>query len=152
MMKKIIALTLCLLMLIPVFASCAKTDENDKGAYISMYLTDPVYNFDPARAYGNEAALKVISLMFDNLFYLDSNGKVQKSLAKSYKIYEDDAAEEYKMIIDIKETAWSDGNALTAQDVVDAWITNPQRTNTIIPYHLFKPLCYFSKVVLTTFT
>ena len=121
MMKKIIALTLCLLMLIPVFASCAKTDENDKGAYISMYLTDPVYNFDPARAYGNEAALKVISLMFDNLFYLDSNGKVQKSLAKSYKIYEDDAAEEYKMIIDIKETAWSDGNALTAQDVVDAW-------------------------------
>ena len=121
MMKKIIALTLCLLMLIPVFASCAKTDENDKGAYISMYLTDPVFNFDPARAYGNEAALKVISLMFDNLFYLDSNGKVQKSLAKSYKIYEDDEAEEYKMIIDIKETTWSDGNVLTAQDVVDAW-------------------------------
>jgi oligopeptide transport system substrate-binding protein len=59
--------------------------------------------------------------MFDNLFYLDSNGKVQKSLAKSYKIYEDDEIGEYKMIIDLKETAWSDGTALLAQDVVDAW-------------------------------
>ena len=121
MMKKIIALTLCLLMLVPVFASCAKKDENDKGAYITMYLTDPVYNFDPARAYGNEAALKIVSLMFDNLFYIDSNGKVQKSLAKSYKVYEDEELGEYKMIIDIKETSWSDGQALIAQDVVDAW-------------------------------
>ena len=121
MMKKIIALTLCLLMLVPVFASCANADNDDPGAYISMYLTDPVFNFDPARAYGNEAALKVISLMFDNLFYLDSNGKVQKSLAKSYKIYEDDEKGEYKMIIDIKDTSWSDGTALIAQDVVDAW-------------------------------
>ena len=121
MMKKIIALTLCLLMLVPVFASCANADDEDPGAYINMYITDPVFNFDPARAYGNEAALKVVSLMFDNLFYLDSNGKVQKSLAKSYKIYEDDEKGEYKMIIDIKDTAWSDGTALLAQDVVDAW-------------------------------
>ena len=121
MMKKIIALTLCLLMIVPVFASCSNADDDDKGAYISMYLTDPVYNFDPARAYGNEAALKVISLMFDNLFVLDENGKVKKSLAKSYKIYEDDEINEYKMIIEIKETAWSDGTTLLAQDVVDAW-------------------------------
>lgn len=121
MMKKIISLTLCLLMLIPVFASCANKNDDDKGAYISMYLTDPVYNFDPARAYGNESALKVISLMFDNLFVLNDNGKVEKSLAKSYKIYEDEEAEEYKMIIDLETTAWSDGTALLAQDVVDAW-------------------------------
>ena len=121
MMKKILALTLCLLMLVPIFASCAKKDEDDKGAYIKMYLTDPVYNFDPARAYGNEAALKIVSLMFDNLFYIDSNGKVQKSLAKSYKVYEDDELKEYKMIIDIKQTSWSDGQVLIAQDVVDAW-------------------------------
>ena len=121
MMKKIIALTLCLLMLVPIFASCAKKDEDDKGAYITMYLTDPVYNFDPARAYGNEAALKIVSLMFDNLFYLDSNGKVQKSLAKSYKVIEDEDQNEYKMIIEIKETYWSDGQMLIAQDVVDAW-------------------------------
>ena len=121
MMKKIIALTLCLLMLVPVFASCAKKDEDDKGAYITMYISDPIYNFDPARAYGNETALKIISLMFDNLFYLDSNGKVKNSLAKDYKIIEDEELGEYKMIINLKETSWSDGQVLIAQDVVDAW-------------------------------
>ena len=121
MMKKIISITLCLLMLIPVFAGCSNANNDDKGAYITMYLTEPVYNFDPARAYGNEAALKIVSLLFDNLFVLDSNGKVKKSLAKDYKIYESEELNEYKMIIEIKETSWDDGTALTAQDVVDAW-------------------------------
>ncbi len=121
MMKKIISLTLCLLMLIPVFAGCSNANDDDKGAYITMYLTEPVYNFDPARAYGNEAALKIVSLLFDNLFVLDSNGKVKKSLAKDYKIYESEELDEYKMIIEIKETAWDDNTTLTAQDVVDSW-------------------------------
>lgn len=121
MMKKIISITLCLLMLIPVFAGCSNANNDDKGAYITMYLTEPVYNFDPARAYGNEAALKIVSLLFDNLFVLDSNGKVKKSLAKDYKIYESEELNEYKMIIEIKETSWDDGTTLTAQDVVDAW-------------------------------
>ena len=121
MMKKIISLTLCLLMLVPVFVGCSNANDDDKGAYIAMYLTEPVYNFDPARAYGNEAALKIVSLLFDNLFVLDSNGKVKKSLAKDYTIYESEELDEYKMIIEIKQTAWDDGTTLTAQDVVDAW-------------------------------
>ena len=46
MMKKAISLILCFLMILTVFAGCAKKkDENDKGAYVQMYLTDPVYNF-----------------------------------------------------------------------------------------------------------
>ncbi len=121
MMKKIISLTLCLLMLVPVFASCSTASDEDPGAYISMYLTEPVYNFDPAYAYGNEAALKVVSLLFDNLFVLGENGKVQKSLAKSYKIIENEDLGEYKMLIEIKDTVWSDGISLQASDVVDAW-------------------------------
>lgn len=121
MMKKIIALTLCLLMLVPVFAACSDVDDVHKGAYITMYITEPVYNFDPARAYGNEAALKIVSLMFDNLFILSENGKVQKSLAKSYDIIEDEETNEYKMVIKLKQSAWSNGNALQAQDVVNSW-------------------------------
>lgn len=121
MMKKIIALTLCLLMLVPVFAACSDVSEDQKGAYIAMYITEPVYNFDPARAYGNEAALKIISLMFDNLFILSKNGKVQKSLAKSYEVIEDEENEEYRMTIKLKPTSWSNGNALQAQDVVNSW-------------------------------
>lgn len=120
MMKKIIALSLCLLMVVAVFTGCSGSAD-DKGAYVQMYITDPIYNFDPARAYGNESALKIISLMFDNLFVLNSNGKVEKSLAKDYKVYEDAENKEYKMIITLKTTAWSDGINLTANDVVYSW-------------------------------
>lgn len=121
MMKRVIALVLCLLMLVPALASCAEKDENDKGAYIHMYLTDQVYDLDPARAYNNESALRLVSLVFDNLFILTDKGKVQKSLAKSYTVSEDDNAEEYEMIITLNETSWTDGTAITANDVYYAW-------------------------------
>ncbi len=117
MLKKVLSLLLCLIMILTALAGCAQKDENDKGAYITMYLTDPVYDFDPAHAYENEAALKIVSLMFDTLFTLDENGKVQKSLVKDYEI---DEAEK-TMLITLNDTCWSDGNALSANDVVFAW-------------------------------
>lgn len=123
MLKRVLCLGLCLLMIASAFTACAKEekDEDDPGAYVAMYLTDPVYNFDPALAYGNESAQKVVSLMFDTLFTLNDKGKVEKSLADSYKVYEDEKNQEYKMIITMKSTAWSDGIALTANHVVYAW-------------------------------
>lgn len=130
MMKRVISLTLCLLMLVAVFAGCAKKDENDLGAYVSMYLTDQVYDFDPAYAYGNEAALKVVSLIFDNLFVIDDNGNVKKSLAKDYEISEDDNTGEYEMIITLNDTCWTDGTAITANDVYFAWARVLQSDNS----------------------
>lgn len=121
MLKKIVSLSLCLVMLLTVFVGCAKKDEDDKGAYVTMYLTDMVYDFDPAHAYGNESALRIVSLMFNNLFVLNEKGKVEKSLAKEYKIYEDDNAKEYKMVITLHDTCWSDGIAISANDVVYSW-------------------------------
>ena len=121
MMKRVVALLLCLLMLVPAFASCAEKDENDKGAYINMYLTEQVYDLDPAYAYNNESALRLVSLVFDNLFVLDEKGKVKKSLAKDYEILEDEANEEYEMIITLEKTYWTDGSAITADDVYYAW-------------------------------
>ena len=118
MMKKIISLSLCLLMLLSVFVGCAKEkDENDYGAYVSMYLTDPIYNFDPAMAYGNDSALKVISLLFDNLFILNDDGKIENSLTKKYTIDK----EENQMVITLNTTSWSNGSAVTAEDVVFSW-------------------------------
>ena len=122
MMKKAISLLLCLFMILPVFAGCAKErDENDKGAYVYMYLTDPVYNFDPAYAYTNESTLKIASLLFDTLFVLDEDGKVQKSLAKDYDIYEDEKSNEYKMTITLNDTHWTDSIAVSANDIVASW-------------------------------
>lgn len=117
MMKRVISLSLCLIVLLSALVGCAKKDPEDKGAYVTMYLTEPVYNFDPARAYENEAVLKIVSLLFEPLFTLDDNGKVKKALAKSYKIDK----EENSMIITLNETAWSDGTPVSANDAVYAW-------------------------------
>ena len=73
MTKRILSLILCLIMIASAFVGCAKKDDKDKGAYIYMYLTDMVYDLDPARAYENESNLRLISLIYDNLFVLDEN-------------------------------------------------------------------------------
>lgn len=123
MAKRILSMILCLLMVAFVFVGCSDKEnvDEDKGAYIYMYLTDIVYDLDPAHAYENESNLRVISLIYDNLFTLDEKGKVKKSLAKSYKIIEDEELGEYKMQIVLNETCWTDGIAIAANDVVYAW-------------------------------
>ena len=71
MMKRVIALLLCVLMVLPVLASCGNgINEENKGAHVTMYLTDIVYDLDPAYAYNNESTLKLAGLLFDNLFVL----------------------------------------------------------------------------------
>ena len=117
-MKKFLALLLCLVMILTSIIGCGKKERENDGAEIRMYISDPIYSFDPAEAYKNESALKVVSLMFDNLFVMNSNGKAEKSLVKNYKINK----EENSMFIELRtDTYWSDGNAVTANDVVFAW-------------------------------
>ena len=38
-----------------------------------------------------------------------------------YKIYEDEKSDEYKMIITLNDTSWSDGIAVSANDIVYSW-------------------------------
>ena len=131
MMKRIFALLLCAATLLAslTFVGCdlsssknkKEKKEEDKGQYITAYLTDNIYDLDPAKAYTNEALANVVSLMFDTLFKLDEKGKVQKSLVKEYVIEENEAAGEYKMQLYLNETNWSDGTAVSANDIVFAW-------------------------------
>lgn len=127
-MKKILALFLCLIMILTSFASCGgNKDEEIDGAHIKMYLSDPVYNFDPAEAYKNDSALKIASLLFDNLFILNKDGKAEKSLVKNYKFDKTNKT----MFIELRsDTFWSDGNAINANDVVFAWqrILSPENS------------------------
>ena len=122
MIKRIAALMLCALMVLSCFVSCGNAiDSDNPGAYISMYLTDEVYDFDPANAYNNESALRVVSLLFAPLFSLDENGNVKKELVKSYEIDEDPKASEYKLTLKLEDSYWSDGTPVSANDVVFAW-------------------------------
>ena len=130
MMKRILALLLCFLMLVPCLAACSSKDdedeqeeevEEDKGAEINIYLSEMVFDLDPASAYNNEAALKVISLLYEPLFYLDENGKIKSNLVEKYEIEENEEAQEYKMFLHLADTYWSDSTYVSANDVVYSW-------------------------------
>ncbi len=119
-MKRLLALLLCLATLLCLFAGCSKKEgkEEDPGAHVTMYLADQIYSFDPADAYQNESALKITSLLYDNLFVLGENGKVEKSLVKDYKI---DKTENSMLLTLRDDCYWSDGSPVVADNVVFAW-------------------------------
>ena len=133
MKKRIIALLLCLATAVTVLVGCAgeiEADSEYKGQQITMYLTDNIYDLDPANAYNNEVTGSIVSLLFDTLFTLDEEGNVEESLVKSYKTETDDEGRIF-MYIEIKEDArWSDNQPVTADDVVFAWkrILNPNNS------------------------
>ena len=120
-MKKTFALVLGLLLLLPLFASCSPRESDDVGAIISMYIGGEIRNFDPAYTYNDTDALKVMGLLYESLFRLDSKGNVKKALAKSYKYTANPEEGEYKMEIRLKDTMWSDKTEITADDVIYAW-------------------------------
>ena len=117
MFKRILAAVLCLIMAVTAFASCAKRDENDKGAIIYMYLSQEIYDFDPAYAYTNDAALKIVDLLFASLFRINENGKLENDLADGYVI--DEAHNTLTITID-DEAYWSDGTYVSENDLVYA--------------------------------
>ncbi len=124
MTKRIFALLLCAATLLTslVFVGCGSVDEKYKGQSITTYLTDTIYDLDPANAYNNEAVSKVVGMMFDTLFKLNADGEVTKSLVDEYVIKENKSKGEYKMLLYIKKGAkWSDGTSVSANDIVFAW-------------------------------
>lgn len=136
MTKRIIALILCLIICVSALTACGgKIDVQSeyKGQQVIMYLTENIYNLDPAYAYTNDATRSVVGMLFETLFTLDDNGKVNNALVDNYKIEEkeEDGVTSYYMYITIKEDAyWSDNVAVTADDVVYAWkrLLNPNNS------------------------
>ena len=134
-MKRLLALLLCLVMVVSVMAGCGKKDEEDKGAIIRTYMTSKIYNFDPIYAYIDDAATKIMGMVYEGLFTINTKGKVEKALCKDYKIVEDEENDIYKMEVTIKKTGWSDGREVTVDDVVFAWkrILNPEFSCSAAP-------------------
>lgn len=129
MTKRFICLILCLLMVLPMLIACGDSgndsnteeEDEDKGAYIKMYISDVIYELDPAYSLNNRSTQKIVSLLYSGLFKLDENGKVKKDLVKSYTIFDDDETNQHKMTIVLNETCWSDGISVDAADVIYAW-------------------------------
>ena len=88
-MKKILALILCAVLLVPCLVSCTgiKPSDEDKGAEIPVHLSTEIYNLDPAYAYLDDAAAKILPLIYEGLFKFDEDGKVVKALCTDYETY-----------------------------------------------------------------
>ncbi len=117
-MKKILSLVLCFAMLLGIGAilgGCGEPD--DPGAKIAVYLGEEIYDFDPTDYYVNDNAAQVMSLLFEPLFVMDEDGKRKDGAAKKYEIDE----EERTILIELRETYWSDSIRVTADDFIFAW-------------------------------
>lgn len=119
-MKRVLALILALVMIVCCFAACSTLEGEDKGAIVTVYLGDQIYDLDPTQSYTNDAVAQLTTLMFEGLTTLDANGNWQKGMMKSYKMVEGEDGTE-KLQITLRETKWSDGRTVQANDFVYAW-------------------------------
>ena len=122
-MKKIVSVMLVLVMLTASLAGCGgiARDAENKGAQISAYVTAELRDFDPGYTMLDDGAAKMFNLIYAGLVSLDENGKVQYELMDEYEVIHDKNRNTHRMLITLKETMWSDGRSLTADDVVYAW-------------------------------
>lgn len=135
-MKKLLLLLLCTTMILSCVA-CGSEEDKDKkkeeiGAEIPVYLSTPIYNFDPAYAYTDEATTQVLSLLYMGLTTLSEDGKVKPGLAKEWKIIKNSKKNEYAIEFTLQKNArWSDGTAITSTDFVYSWtrLLDPEFTS-----------------------
>ncbi len=125
-MKKILALVLATIMVAVGLVGCTTLEGDDRGAVINMYLTTEVLNFDPQAAITDDAMFQICSMLYEGLTTLDSDGDWHKAIMDSYSVNEDDR-DGYSITIELKETRWTDGRTVQANDFVFAWkrLVNP---------------------------
>ncbi|MCL2097032.1 MAG: peptide ABC transporter substrate-binding protein [Oscillospiraceae bacterium] len=125
-MKKILALVIVLTMLagtVLFAAGCGQRDEDDKGATLLMYMAgDPSnLNLDPGLLIYSSEAIKFMGLLFEGMTVMDDKGKLHNGMAKNWTITENEELGIYRIEFELKETRWSDGKPVTADDFVYAW-------------------------------
>lgn len=117
-MKKTLSFLMALVMILGTLTAltgCGKP-KND-GAEINIYLGAQVFDFDPSDYYVSDNAEQLLTLIYEPLFTIKENGKVKCAAADDYEIDE----EERKIVIDLRESYWSDDIKVVAADFVYAW-------------------------------
>ena len=120
-MKRFVALLLCAVFCAGLLAGCSSLKENEKGAVIRVALTQYPQTLDPAVIQLNSDAETILSLIFEPLVTIDSDGKIQPALATEWYYKYDRIYQLHKMYFVIKETSWSDNRPVRADDVIYAW-------------------------------
>lgn len=137
-MKKILALILAACLLCTALAGCSGSSddktavkEEKKGAIIQTYLSNPPVSIDPSAFYSSSDAIKIMGLIYEGLTTVDENGKVKKALAKSWEDEVDERDGYLKLTITLRNSRWSDGIVVDADDFIYAWtrILLPESNN-----------------------
>lgn len=126
-MKRIISLLLAVTLLVGCMTVLSSCGKKGGGAEIAVYLGSEVYDFDPGDYYVSDNAAQFMSLLYEPLFSLNEKGKLEMAAAESYEIDE----EKREIAIVLRESYWSDGNAVVPNDFVSAWkrILDPKSAN-----------------------
>lgn len=128
-MKKILSMILVLaLALGSVVALSSCGAPKDAGAEIPIYIGEAIYDFDPTDYYADSNAEEFMSLLYEPLFTINAKGKLEEAAAKKYKVDK----EERTITITLRESYWSDGVRVKADDYLYAWrnvILDPNRAN-----------------------
>ena len=128
-MKKILSAVLAAVMILTAMVSLTSCKgPKDAGAEISVYLGNEVYDFDPTDYYVDSNAEQLMSLLYEPLFKINSKGELKCAAAKDYKVNKEDRT----IVINLRETYWSNEEPVTAEDFVYAWrdiIIEPKNAN-----------------------
>ena len=113
-LKKVVALSLCLLMLAST-AAYARGDKADQyGGTYRMPLASEPSTLDPAR-FGEIYAMTVANNLFDGLVEFDSNLNPVPAIAKVWKISRDHQVYTFRLRRGVR---FHNGREVTAQDFV----------------------------------
>ena len=130
-MKRFISIMLLVVMLFTTAVCTTSCGNEDDGAEISVYLNDRVYSFDPAGDYTDDATISVMHLLYEPLFVLDDDGDVVEAAAEEYTFDKETG----DLIITLRESYWTSGDRVTAEDFIYAWrrIISPDASFTAAP-------------------
>ena len=138
-MKKLLSMLLSAALLVSLLAGCSgSTDEEeekekevDKGAEINMYVGERPSDLDPGKLIFNSDAWQYMSLIYEGLFTLDSNGKAVAAVADEWESEVDERDGKLKLYITLRSSRWSDGIPVDADDFIFAWkrILQPSNNN-----------------------
>lgn len=118
-LKRLTALLLGAILLVGALAGCSG-EKDDAGPYTYVYFTENApATLDPGVPQYDSDTVQYLGLLYEGLFKMNSNGKLQKALCDDY--YTKEINGETKLYIELKDTSWSDGVSVTASNIVYAW-------------------------------
>ena len=120
-MKRILAALVCVIMVCMSFTACSKRDENDMGPIFNAYLGSEPFILDPQIDHTDDDAIQLMSLIFEGLTNIKSNGKVENALLDKYTYNKDEVQGEYTLTMSIKNTTWTDSRRVSADDFIYSW-------------------------------